>query len=62
MCCYVGIALDAVQVYNTCANPKIKQSLEDYTSEKVLHAKNSHFLLHLTHSTFMHLMNSRKEI
>ena len=30
-----GVTLDGVQVYNTCADPKIKQSLEDFISEKV---------------------------
>ena len=30
------IALDSIQVYSTCADSKIRQSLEDFIQEKVI--------------------------
>lgn len=32
----VEIALDGIQVYSTCADSKIKQSLEEFVQEKVI--------------------------
>lgn len=46
-CLYVAeIALDGIQVYSTCADSKIKQSLEDFIREKVILGQLATFQLH----------------